>query len=592
MADLQSDFSEAQRLYESGDYDRAARRFSQLARRYPEQPAMHHLLGLSRKKDGDLKGARRAFEAGIDRHPRVAALHAELASLLDDLEEWEAAVAAYDRAIALDPELVDARIDRALVRHKRISVTAGYEELRSLASKYPDNPRAWTNLAIAARQVGDMDEAKNAAERALGFRPDDARALRLRAQIALDRGETALPLFRKASRAAPDDPDIIRGEASALLAEGRAVEAQELLDQRLAEAPSWHDGHEMFARIGWEYGDAEGFTQTYRRALAERPGDTMLWLKFATTVSQTAGHAQALELLADAPRAVVSDPVIVNFRANSLCELDELDRAEPLFERLAAHRHPVFRLPLIRFRIRTREFEEVSRFGLDLAERGHGADAWPYVAIAWRMLEDPRWLWLEGERDLARAYDLDELEPGLDRLADRLRRIHNRTVEPFEQSLRGGTQTDGSLFMRSEPEIRNLVSVVARAVRRYIDGLPPHDDAHPVLSRDRSRFHFAGSWSVRLTDRGYHVQHIHNQGWISSALYVALPPGIDDAGGDRAGWLTLGEAPKEFGLDLAPLKLVKPEPARLALFPSIMWHGTRPFAEGERMTVAFDVASG
>jgi len=36
--------------------------------------------------------------------------------------------------------------------------------------------------------------------------------------------------------------------------------------------------------------------------------------------------------------------------------------------------------------------------------------------------------------------------------------------------------------------------------------------------------------------------------------------------------------------------LIEPKPGRLALFPSWMWHGTRPFAEGERITVAFDVA--
>ena len=31
-------------------------------------------------------------------------------------------------------------------------------------------------------------------------------------------------------------------------------------------------------------------------------------------------------------------------------------------------------------------------------------------------------------------------------------------------------------------------------------------------------------------------------------------------------------------------------PGRLALFPSTMWHGTVPFADGERLTIAFDVA--
>jgi hypothetical protein len=77
-------------------------------------------------------------------------------------------------------------------------------------------------------------------------------------------------------------------------------------------------------------------------------------------------------------------------------------------------------------------------------------------------------------------------------------------------------------------------------------------------------------------------------GWLSSALYIALPP--DLGGADHAGWLTLGEPQAELGIDLPPRRVIEPKPGRLALFPSWMWHGTRPFGQGERITVAFDVA--
>jgi len=32
------------------------------------------------------------------------------------------------------------------------------------------------------------------------------------------------------------------------------------------------------------------------------------------------------------------------------------------------------------------------------------------------------------------------------------------------------------------------------------------------------------------------------------------------------------------------------EPGRLVLFPSYLYHGTRPFSAGERLSVAFDVS--
>ena len=56
-----------------------------------------------------------------------------------------------------------------------------------------------------------------------------------------------------------------------------------------------------------------------------------------------------------------------------------------------------------------------------------------------------------------------------------------------------------------------------------------------------------------------------------------------------SGWLEIGRPPPQFGLDLAPLATIEPKPGRLFLFPSYIFHGTRPFAGGERLTVAFDL---
>nr|WP_237219744.1 putative 2OG-Fe(II) oxygenase [Sphingomonas arenae] len=104
-------------------------------------------------------------------------------------------------------------------------------------------------------------------------------------------------------------------------------------------------------------------------------------------------------------------------------------------------------------------------------------------------------------------------------------------------------------------------------------------------ARDRP-IRFAGSWSVCLTGQGFHSQHVHPQGWISSALYVDLPARLDGS----EGWLTLGQPQDSLGSGLEPFRTVEPKVGRLVLFPSMMWHGTIPFAAGERLTTAFDIA--
>ena len=186
--------------------------------------------------------------------------------------------------------------------------------------------------------------------------------------------------------------------------------------------------------------------------------------------------------------------------------------------------------------------------------------------------------------------DLADTLPPLDVLADTLRSLHVAKGEYLDQSVRGGTQTDGPLLSRIDPVIRHLRRAIVGAVEGYVSQLPVQDDEHPLLRQRRDRrVQFSGSWSVRLRSGGHHSNHVHPLGWISSALYVALPDRAPTEAED-SGWFTLGEPDRNLGIDLPPWRKVEPKPARLVLFPSWMWHGTVPFADGERLTVAFDVA--
>jgi hypothetical protein len=228
---------------------------------------------------------------------------------------------------------------------------------------------------------------------------------------------------------------------------------------------------------------------------------------------------------------------------------------------------------------------------LDRPLEGDGAAAfWPYASIAWRLAGDPRSEWLEGDSDrLVSVFDLTPDLTGIGELEASLRRLHDSGGEYLDQSVRGGSQTDGPLFTRIDSHIRVLRSAIVRAVKRHIEQLPPFDARHPLLGKTRGRrLRFSGSWSVLLRDGGHHSNHVHPEGWISSAFYVALPKRAED-GDQHAGWLTLGEPQKELGIDLPPLRYVEPRVGQLVLFPSWMWHGTVPFQEGERLTAAFDV---
>jgi hypothetical protein len=113
-------------------------------------------------------------------------------------------------------------------------------------------------------------------------------------------------------------------------------------------------------------------------------------------------------------------------------------------------------------------------------------------------------------------------------------------------------------------------------IRRHLAALGASDQNYAIAS----------AWSVRLNSGGFHINHVHPEGWISSAFYVRIPGDLQGS----EGFLKFGEPGPPTSPHLGEEHLVKPEPGLLALFPSYMWHGTVPFFSKEkRLSCAFDV---
>lgn len=483
-----------------------------------------------------------------------------------------------------DPEQA---IDAAIRARDAGRAEDGVPILSAALAQRPGYARLWHVLGLMHRELGDGAAAARAFGEAARLAPGDLKAAHGLAQASLEAGYPAFERFERARQLAPADPDLLIGRAAAQLAEGKGDTAVAELGQILSNNPMWLAGHATFARIATMRGGTP--TASLEAAAARLPREAALWAEWLNVLIEGSRYAEADAVLRRAEAA--TGLAFERFDAVIASELGEVERADRLFDALRQITDTPHAVREVRHLLRTGRHDAASARIEPLLDRADADQLWPYAALAWRLTGDARVEWLEGDARLVGVYDLGDAVGDLDALATCLRALHDMQAPPLGQSVRGGTQTDGPLFARAEPEIRRLRAAILDATAAHVAQLPPVDPRHPLLRFRPVHLRFAGAWSVRLTGSsgGRHANHIHPQGWLSSAFYVAVPSEAE-RGPDAAGWLTLGEAPHELGIDLPPLRLIEPKPGRLVLFPSLTWHGTRPFGAGERLTVAFDIA--
>jgi tetratricopeptide (TPR) repeat protein len=330
-------------------------------------------------------------------------------------------------------------------------------------------------------------------------------------------------------------------------------------------------------------------------AITQYPRELHLRLVAAELLRNAGMAERALDLLEEGIRRAPDSAAFLTSKGALLTDLDRIEEALT-YLRAARLRSPdslAARRNLIPALLRSGAAAEVLGLCDELMERAPDDQltiAWRATAL--RQLADPAYARLYDYPRLVRSYLLRPAPPYADlaqfnaAFAQTLTGLHRHSQHPLAQSLRGGTQTERNL-PRDHPVVAAFFAMLDAPIRDYLSALDAGDRQHPTDRRMRDGYRITGSWSVQLRPGGFHTNHVHPRGWLSSAYYVELPGGADD--GERAGWIKFGE-PGMSQPVCPPDHFVKPEPGMLVLFPSHMWHGTVPFERGDRrLTAAFDV---
>ncbi|GIX16360.1 MAG: tetratricopeptide repeat-containing 2OG-Fe(II) oxygenase [Rhodothalassiaceae bacterium] len=589
---------------QQGRLDEAERLLDAVLRRHPAQADALQLKGAVARRRGDNETAVSWFNRALAVRRDQPAVWNNLGNALSDLGRSVEAVTAYRQAVALKPDFVDAWINLGIAL---IEVGDEEEALAALARAERLVARPPVRLLLARaralKALERLDEARTTLERALKLAPED---LRVRNNLAnllreMGAGVEALTHYRAAEALAADRDRLRIAQAGALVEAGRAEEGMALLREILAARPDRADAAEELSDILAAYGRGEEIAPLFEELVARAPQALGLWSAYLRALVLAGRLKEAEAVAGRAEAACGAQPLLALWRGRILEEAGAAEEALSVLRPELAGEPSVpastlwvtrarCHLRLGRYREGAAELEpHVAAQPEDYAVLGH-------LEALWRLGGDARAQWLLDYDHFVRPLPL-ETPPGYENfaafqaaLAPCLERLHITRAQPLAQTLRGGTQTLGNLLLRAEPEIRALKWAIARTVERYIADLPEGDGRHPFLRLRPRAVRFAGSWSVRLADRGFHVTHYHPAGWLSSALYVRLPEVVREDDPARQGWIHFGVPPVPVPEGGEAVRWICPQEGLLALFPSFCWHGTAPFsAPTPRMTVAFDV---
>jgi tetratricopeptide (TPR) repeat protein len=434
---------------------------------------------------------------------------------------------------------------------------------RQAARRFPSSGIALHNLA---GMLGDLGQHRDAAETA-------ARALK----TGLDAPETWLVLARAETG---------RRELDA---------ARHAYREALRRQPTLLPAHFELAQLIWmTTGDRAEALRTLEAALLQPGADPMLCLV----------QAQALEFMGDAPAALaaLAGPAaapgcpaqLLAYAAHLAAETGSAAVALDLAERgvRAAPTEAGALEELARARLASGDAKGAQAILEPLVRRTPGNQhVLALLAVAWRLQGDPRYRALYDYGRFVKAQPLDvpsgwdNLPSYVAALAAELKAAHAFRTHPFGHSLRHGSQLP-DVVGRSSPALAAFSQALSGPLAAYLAQIG-HGEG-PLPSRNTGRVAFAGSWSVWLRPGGFHVDHVHHEGWISSACYLELPGAVRSGG--REGWLRFGRPGLALAEEMAAEHWIRPEPGLVALFPSYMWHGTEPFGGDEpRLTMAFDL---
>lgn len=526
---------------------------AQFHNKQPTQAEVQNLLKLFNA--GELKLSEALAKSMVKQYPNVPILHNVLGSSLAGQGKHAEAVPSFQKLVEVDAYSPELRFNLALMLANSNQFDEAEKHYRKATELNPKFVDAFYNLGFLLQSQGKWAQAAEQYQKATVLQPNFCEAFGNLGAVLQQQGklQEAITNYRKAISIRPDALGYFN-LGTALRNEGLLEDAIASFKKALELNPQYAEAYSNLGESLWHHGELNAAVESFHKALV-----------------------------------IDEDNPSANYNlAVFLYDNGELDKAIPHFER---SQYGDWQERVLYCLYKTERYDE---FKARLNALSGKVNTSPLLATlsthyAINFGQEDTYNFCKAPLDYVYHASIPELaEPNSALLKDLLRDIEQAEISARKQSrLVNGIQSSGNLFKRPEASFQKLSALVARTIEQYFAHYSADDSM--FIQAFPKNIEFSSSWYVKMQTGGHLNSHIHEEGWISGAVYLAIPQKIASQEEGCIELSTHGDNyPKKH--DNFPTKLVAPKVGDVCFFPSSVFHRTIPFSANEaRICIAFDL---